>query len=327
MVGAVGPAGPGYVLRAGRGCRQGRDFARRAMADQTPGRSRAALHVRSQEAAPSQSFGLDLSLLALEQAEIADNKAGNVKGLEYAREGPRDRSELSPAYVSRAMAQNIKRRFVSAFPGRRRSRNLRSDLRLALALDPSNADAHAGLIWYFANKGQWAESSAEIDGAVRDNPTNTLVLANTAIGARLFGATGRGRRHSGLGLAPRSTNAAGEACMLLASAYFYGRKFDRVVELIDQVPEESRNKFDRFYRAASYAYLGRAEEAKQRQSRPHRQERRTGDGDMVERRREVCADERAGHRARGVPESLACASAPLRRSSRKSTTQSDCRSA
>ena len=55
-----------------------------------------------------------------------------------------------------------------------------SDLRLALALDPSNADAHAGLIRYFADMGQWAELSAEIDRAVRDNPTNNLVLSIAA---------------------------------------------------------------------------------------------------------------------------------------------------
>jgi hypothetical protein len=55
-----------------------------------------------------------------------------------------------------------------------------SDLRQALALDPSNPEAQAGLIWFFGNRGQWAELSAEIDGAVRDNPTNTMVLAKAA---------------------------------------------------------------------------------------------------------------------------------------------------
>ena len=44
----------------------------------------------------------------------------------------------------------------------------------------------------------------------------------------------------------------------MASAYFFGRKFERAIEVADQVPEEIRMKFDRFWRAASYAFLGRA---------------------------------------------------------------------
>ena len=47
----------------------------------------------------------------------------------------------------------------------------------------------------------------------------------------------------------------------LVSAYFFGRKFERAIEMSDQIPEESRDKFTRFFRAASYAFLGRAEDA------------------------------------------------------------------
>ena len=57
---------------------------------------------------------------------------------------------------------------------------MESDLRRALALDPFNADAQAGLIMYLATEGRWAETSAEIDRALRDNPTNTLVLSISA---------------------------------------------------------------------------------------------------------------------------------------------------
>jgi hypothetical protein len=48
---------------------------------------------------------------------------------------------------------------------------------------------------------------------------------------------------------------------MLVAAYFFGRNFERVVQLSDQLPEESRNRFTRFDRAASYAFLGRAEDA------------------------------------------------------------------
>jgi hypothetical protein len=47
----------------------------------------------------------------------------------------------------------------------------------------------------------------------------------------------------------------------LVTAYFFGREFERAIVLSDQIPEESRGKFDRFFRAASYAFLDRAEDA------------------------------------------------------------------
>ena len=48
---------------------------------------------------------------------------------------------------------------------------------------------------------------------------------------------------------------------MLSYIYFMGRKFERSVEEFGQIPEESRNRFVRFYEAASYAFLGRTEDS------------------------------------------------------------------
>jgi hypothetical protein len=40
-----------------------------------------------------------------------------------------------------------------------------------------------------------------------------------------------------------------------------GRKFERAIEITDQIPEESLDKFSRFFRAASYAFLDRDKDA------------------------------------------------------------------
>ena len=53
----------------------------------------------------------------------------------------------------------------------------------------------------------------------------------------------------------------GRCSEALVPAYFFGRKFERVIELTDQIPEENRDAWPRFFRAASYAFLGRAEDA------------------------------------------------------------------
>jgi hypothetical protein len=47
----------------------------------------------------------------------------------------------------------------------------------------------------------------------------------------------------------------------LVLAYFFGRKFERAIEVSDQIPDEGRNKLGRFVRAASYAFLDRADDA------------------------------------------------------------------
>ncbi len=59
VVGALGPASPGYVLRAGRGGRQGRGFARRKWRLKPRGDPKPPA-VGSQAARPSKSFSLPL---------------------------------------------------------------------------------------------------------------------------------------------------------------------------------------------------------------------------------------------------------------------------
>jgi hypothetical protein len=95
---------------------------------------------------------------------------------------------------------------------------------------------------------------------VRENPTNTLVLSTAA--EQLPSA---GRPEEGVAMAdlvlrldpqmPKSQLRS------LVTAYFFGRNFERAIELTDQVPEENLDAGPRFLRAASYAFLGRAEEA------------------------------------------------------------------
>jgi hypothetical protein len=88
---------------------------------------------------------------------------------------------------------------VLGFPWATQIKVFESDLRLALTLDSSNVEAHAGLIRYFADKGQWTELSAEIDRSVHDNLTNNLVLS---VAAQQLPALGR--PEEGVAMADRS---------------------------------------------------------------------------------------------------------------------------
>jgi tetratricopeptide (TPR) repeat protein len=147
---------------------------------------------------------------------------------------------LASAYASRGWLKLQKVWFFD-LPWATQIKEFESDWRQALALDPSNADAHAGLIWYFAYKGQWAELSGEIDSAVRDNPTNNLVLSQACVQLPYLGRPEDGVAMADLALRldPRMPPTRRG---MLVSAYFFGRKFERVVELSDQLPEEASAK-------------------------------------------------------------------------------------
>jgi tetratricopeptide (TPR) repeat protein len=133
-------------------------------------------------------------------------------------------------------------------------------MRMAQSLDPTQYSAHAGMIQYFADMGEWVEASAEIDRALRDHPRNTVVLLLAAQHLPYLG-----RPEEGVAMADLVLRLDPQMPRYwidqLAEAYFFGRKFERAIELCDQMPEEIRGNFDRFLRAASYALLGRAEDA------------------------------------------------------------------
>ena len=103
----------------------------------------------------------------------------NVKGFEYIDTAVALDPNFAPAYAIRAWLK-YQKIWLYGLPWATQLKEFESDLRLALALDPSFYSAHAGLIQYLADMGQWTELSAEIDRAVRDHPRNTVVLREAA---------------------------------------------------------------------------------------------------------------------------------------------------
>jgi adenylate cyclase len=208
--------------------------------------------------APANLSAYQFWLLAREQVRL-NNKAANVKGLEYAEKAIALDPNFATAYVVRAWLK-YQKSWVSDFPWVTQIREFESDLRLALSLDPSNVDAHAGLMRYLGDTGQFTEASAEIDRTVRDNPTNNNVLT-IALAELVY----LGRPEEGVAMADLTLRLDPQMpptkLGYLMNAYFFGRKFDRVIELSNQIPEETRDNSNRFLRAASYAFLGRAEDA------------------------------------------------------------------
>ncbi len=216
------------------------------------------LLAQAKQQAPANLSAYDLGLLAREQREL-NSKEGNVKGLEYVEKAIALDPNLASAYATRALLK-LEKYWVFGLPWATQIKEFESDLRLALALDPSNPDAHAGLMYYMSVEGRFAELPAEIDRAVLDNPTNTLVLTSAANQLSYLGRPEEGVAMADLALRLDPQMPPGRRGFLVAS-YFLGRKFERAIALADQIPEESRQKFSRFFRAASYAFLDRGEDA------------------------------------------------------------------
>jgi adenylate cyclase len=212
----------------------------------------------AKQRAPANLSAYDLWLLALEQRKLY-TKAGNVKGFEYIEKALALDPKLASAYATRAWLKIADGGFLH-LPWATTGKEVETDLRLALALDPFNADAHAGQIVYLATEGRWAETSAEIDHALRDNPANTLVLSVSAAQLPYLGRPEESVAMADLVLRLDPQLTPGRRGQLLRS-YFFGHKFERVLEVSDQIPDESWDSFHRFAKAASLAFLGRADEA------------------------------------------------------------------
>jgi TolB-like protein len=219
-----------------------------------PGR----LLVEAKKRAPGSLSAYELWLLGREQDRLG-TKEGNVKGSEYLEKAIALDPTFAPAYTTRGWVK-LKKIWFFGLDWHKQHEEFEKDLRMAQSLDPTQYSAHAGMIQYFTDMGLSAEASAEIDRALRDHPRNTLVLESAA-GYLAF----LGRPEDGVAMADLALRLDPQMPRAwlndLAAAYFFGRKFDRVIEVEDQIPEEIRYPFDRFYRAASYAFLGRAEDA------------------------------------------------------------------
>jgi tetratricopeptide (TPR) repeat protein len=221
---------------------------------------RASLLAEAKKRPPASLSAYDLWLLAREQRYLS-TKEGNTKGFEYVNKAIALDPNFAPAYAMRGWLK-FQHMWLFGFGNdwATSEKEFEKDMRLALTLDPSNASAHAGLIQYLADMGQWAEASAEIDRALQDHPRDGVVLWQAAQQLPSIGRPEEGVTVADLALRLDPQMPRGRLGYFVG-AYFFGRKFERALEISDQIPEQNNYAFNQFYRAAGYAFLGRNEEA------------------------------------------------------------------
>ena len=208
---------------------------------------------------PANLSAYDFYLLGREQF-YTWTKDAHAKGLELIEKAIALDPNFAPAYVSRAWF-NFMKVYLSGAPYASQFAKFENDVRIALALDPTSAEAHAALVRLYAEKGQFEECSAEIDIILSSNPMNMVVLT---VAAQQLSTVGR--PEEGVAIADRAMRLDPQMGTVrrisLVNAYFMARKYARVLEVSAPIPEEMQDIGVLFPRAVSLAEVGRTEESK-----------------------------------------------------------------
>jgi TolB-like protein/class 3 adenylate cyclase len=209
---------------------------------------------RAKRQAPTNLSAYEHHLLAAE----AEGLRCPESGLEHAEKAIALDPSFARAYTVRAWLRYFTIAGTDAWE--RMMPLVGDDFRRGVELDPADAEARIGLGYYLLEKGQAAEAEAEFRRALEQSPANAHVLAVVATSLPYLGKPEEAALLADRALRldphmPPSTLGT------LADPYFFTRRFERAIETVSAVPEASRSRFGRFMLAASYAMLGRAEEA------------------------------------------------------------------
>jgi TolB-like protein/class 3 adenylate cyclase len=133
-----------------------------------------------------------------------------------------------------------------------------ADFRKAVELDPLDAEARIALAYWLGESGDFVQAVAEARKALAMSPSHVHVLV--AASSLLAYA---GEVEEALAAAERAIRLDPHMPPGLLrgvkDAFFFSRDFERTIDVVRRMPEDSRSQGSVFELAASYAFLGRAE--------------------------------------------------------------------
>jgi class 3 adenylate cyclase/TolB-like protein len=133
--------------------------------------------------------------------------------------------------------------------------------RRAVEIDPGDAGAHVALAWMLAFQGNFAVSEAEFETALRLNPGDAGTLTLYSAWASAFGRIERGAEAVDRAIRLNPNYQPWQAWNF-SWAYFAAGRFEDALRILERLSKDNYNFYSWVYRAASYAALGRAAEAK-----------------------------------------------------------------
>jgi tetratricopeptide (TPR) repeat protein len=135
-----------------------------------------------------------------------------------------------------------------------------ADAEKAVALDPQDCESVATLAFVRVYQARWTEAEKEFRSSVDMCPANSHALILAASGLASIGKAeeGAGLADRALRLDPRMTpaNLTG-----VHDAYYMAQRYEDTIDVVMRMPEEQRARSSWVFLAASYARLGRTEEA------------------------------------------------------------------
>jgi tetratricopeptide (TPR) repeat protein len=135
-----------------------------------------------------------------------------------------------------------------------------ADAEKAVALDPQDCESLATLAYVRVYQARWAEAEKQFRSSVDMCPANshTLILAASGLAAIGKAEEGANLADRALRLDPRMTpaNLTG-----VHDAYYMAQRYEDTIDVVMRMPEEQRARSSWVFLDASYARLGRTEEA------------------------------------------------------------------
>jgi TolB-like protein/Tfp pilus assembly protein PilF len=180
------------------------------------------------------------------------------QGIEYLTKAVTIDPQLARAYSVRAWLHNFSIMFgadaATALP------QMFADAEKAVALDPQDCESVATLAFVRVYQARWTEAEKQFRSSVDVCPANSHALILAASGLASIGKAeeGAGLADRALRLDPRMTpaNLTG-----VHDAYYMAQRYEDTIDIVMRMPEEQRARSSWVFLAASYARLGRTEEA------------------------------------------------------------------
>jgi TolB-like protein/class 3 adenylate cyclase len=212
---------------------------------------------RAKRLAPKDLTAYHHYVLAAEARAVRTEEAV-ISGLAHAEQAITLDPTFARAYVARGMLRYITTSFGADWATT--IEQVGADFRKAVELDPADAEARVELGFWYSEKGRMAAAVAEIERALEMSPANIHVLVEAASSLPYAGQVeeAAAAADKALRLDPLLSD---HNRLSIKDAYFFTRQFERTVEVVEPVPDERRSRGSRLVLAASYAFLGRAEEA------------------------------------------------------------------
>jgi TolB-like protein/class 3 adenylate cyclase len=210
---------------------------------------------RVKRRAPASLNAYEHYLLAAE-AKAQGSEALVRKGLEHAEKALTLDPKLARAYTVRGWLHyftiSFGEDYATAFA------KAGADFRDAVELDPLDAEARVALAYWLGESGDFVQAVAEARKALAMSPSQVHVLVAAA--SLLASA---GEVQEALAAADRAVRLDPHMPPGLLrgvkDAFFFARDFERTIDVVRRMPEDSRSQGSVFELAASYAFLGRAE--------------------------------------------------------------------